>query len=239
MYVQNRHLGQSEELVTEGPHKRISVPLSSMVSKSSAENLAWFLFLDLGYFMCYFYIMSLFCKSFSNHWANRQFDSVTRNSAITQVQDPGGSGQPLRSLSPQPHQLPRLLSLHAFSAHTAGSSPSLPSAPPPRSWPWPSLPHTLGLPALLLEFCTFYFIIDAINKKLKSLFLSVCSLILWNLTKVKDSMTTKLSNSALVVIMINNTFLIPSLGWWLWHFLWGIGPKGIHSQSKVPGFFLF
>ena len=174
MYVQNRHLGQSEELVTEGPHKSISVPLSSMVSKSSAENLAWFLFLDLGYFMCYFYIMSLFCKSFSNHWANRQFDSVTRNSAITQVQDPGGSGQPLRSLSPQPHQLPGLLSLHAFSAHTAGSSPSLPSAPPPRSWPWPSLPHTLGLPALLLEFCTFYFIIDAINKRKTQKSVFVC-----------------------------------------------------------------
>lgn len=41
---ENRRLRHSEELVIEGPHKRINVPSSSMVSKSSAQNLAWFLF---------------------------------------------------------------------------------------------------------------------------------------------------------------------------------------------------
>lgn len=72
--------------------------------------------------------MSLFCKSFSNHWANRQFDSVTRNSAITQGQDPGWVWRASLLTVPTAPWAPessRLLSTHSGQLPVSSFSTSL------------------------------------------------------------------------------------------------------------------
>lgn len=82
------------------------------------------------------YIFLLLCTGFS---------SVTRNSVIIQGKCTGLIG----GASPHPvlTTSSALPASKSFYLHTAGSSPFLPSAPPPRPSPWPSLPHILGLPA--------------------------------------------------------------------------------------------
>lgn len=55
--------------------------------------------------------------------------------------------------------------------------------------------------------------------------LCLCTLTSWNLTKVRNSMTIKLPNSALIVIVVNTAFPGLSLTWWLWCFLRGTGSK--------------
>ena len=106
----------------------------------------------------------------------------------------------------------------------------------------PDLPsHTLEMLALLLESCTLVFTISTINfkKEIKSPFLSVYFNFM-KLVKVRNSMTTVISNSVLLIIMANITFLGLSLRQWSWCCsLWGTGSKGTHSQKKVPGFLLF
>lgn len=86
-----------------GPQKGSMCLHHLFFQKVSAEDLACFLSaFGLFLFTWYFSIISLFCKRFSNLWA----DSLTLYQGILPLIRAGsraGLGEPLPPLSPQPH----------------------------------------------------------------------------------------------------------------------------------------